>query len=233
MDNWKSKRKAFDRAISDYTAEPANDILKHFPSTRLTKPQMIENDYRNADYRYESNVYEQSKPSGDSSTRSEALSSDYGLVAKQMVTSRVRSRPNELTFAGGVTQDAGAGKIWAGNALSLTRSASTNDLQTQILKITANSSTQYDNYYQRYASEEMTGLETAYNNNKKGTSHNKNDVQAQIMRITKNAGSQVGVRVVPKAIDLSRVDIGNLGLEVQNNRETAGLGLRVGEVLVR
>ncbi|KAL5968054.1 hypothetical protein TSMEX_004201, partial [Taenia solium] len=244
MVDWKSKRKAYDRAIRDYTSEPIDDILKHFPSTRLAKPNAIENDYRSPTDHYETDDYE---PSNKFRNSSETPSSDYGQVAKQMVTSHARSKPSGMKFAGGVIQERAASKVWAGNAMSLKRSASTNDLQTQILRVTMSTSTQCnenagisesDAVYNTESRRQNLGSRGSYVARVKAELDAKSeryqsttDVQAQITRVTKNASSQVGVRVMPKAIDLSRVDIDNLGLEVQNNSESTGLGLRVGQVL--
>ncbi|KAL5107558.1 hypothetical protein TcWFU_003537 [Taenia crassiceps] len=245
MVDWNSKRKAFDRAIRDYTSEPTDDILKHFPSTRLAKPNAIENDYRSPTDHYETDVYE---PSNRFRNSGETPSSDYGQVAKQMVTSHTRSKPSGIKFAGGVFQERASSKVWAGNAMSLKRSASTNDLQTQILRVTISTSTQcnenagvsesdavYDTDKRRQTLLGSHGGSAARVkaelNAKRERYQGATDVQAQIIRVTKNASSQVGVRVMPKSIDLSCVDIDNLGLEVQNNSDTTGLGLRVGQVL--
>ncbi|KAM3179131.1 hypothetical protein ACTXT7_001178 [Hymenolepis weldensis] len=219
MDSWKTKRKAFDRAISDYNTEPMEGILKDFPATPLPKPRMFENDYRQAGDHYETDLYEASS----SETQS---SSDYGQVAKQLVTSHTRPKANEVKFAGGVVQDEkGEGKVWSGKTVCLKRSVSTNDLQTQILRVTMNTGVQYDQEDHKRVFADISELRR--NDQMISTS----DVQAQILKVTRNATSQVGVRVTPKAIDLSRVDIENLGLEVQNSKETEGLGFRVGEVL--
>ncbi|KAM7541808.1 hypothetical protein Aperf_G00000014224 [Anoplocephala perfoliata] len=215
MNTWKTKRKAFDRAITDYTSEPVDDILKHFPTTRLSKPRISENNYRSVGDPSEADFYESSDAA--------LSSSDYGQIAKQMVTTRTRPKANGLKFAG---------------AASLKRSASTNDLQTQILPVTVTTGTQFDpeddqlvfaNLSESSAVEERRKilLGSSRQQNVKSTS----DVQAQILRVNKNVTCQVGVRVLPKAIDLSHVGIKNLGLEVQNSKESEGLGLRVGELL--
>ncbi|VDM18789.1 unnamed protein product [Hydatigera taeniaeformis] len=248
MAEWKSKRRAFDRSIADYTSEPVDDILKHFPSTRLTKPNVVGNDYRSSADHYETDVYEPSNKFRNPQNRSDTPSSDYGQVAKQMVTSHTRSKPSGMKFAGGVIQESATSRVWAGNAMSLRRSASTNDLQTQILRVTISASTQCDETGSTFESDTFYDANArrqtllsghgssvarvkAELNTKGERNQNTTDVQAQIIRVTKNASSQVGVRVMPKAIDLSRVDIDNLGLEVQNSSELTGLGLRVGQVL--
>lgn len=245
MVDWKSKRGAFDRAIRDYTSEPMSGILKHFPSTRLVRPNAIENNYRSPTDHYETDAYE---PSNKFRNSSETSSSEYGQVARQMVTSHARSKPSGITFVGGVVQERADSKIWAGNAMSLKRSASTNDLQTQILRVTMSASTQCNENTGVSESDTVCDTDARRQNllgshdssiarvktelNAKSERYqNTADVQAQIIRVMKNASSQVGVRVMPKAIDLSRVDIDNLGLEVRNNNESTGLGLRVGQVL--
>ncbi|KAH9280998.1 hypothetical protein ECG_06496 [Echinococcus granulosus] len=248
MADWKSKRKAFDRIISDYTSEPIDDILKHFPSTRLAKPNVIENDYRSSTDRDETDTYEPSNKVRNAKISSESSSLDYGQVAKQMVTSHARSKPSGMKFAGVVTQERTDSKIPTDNSMRLKRSASTNDLQTQIFRVTTSTSAQCDgnagisesNVVYNTEARRQTLLGSHSNsvarlkaelNTKNEKYQNTTDVQAQIIRVTKNAASQVGVRVMPKAIDLSRVDIDNLGLEVQNSSELTGLGLRVGQVL--
>lgn len=219
MDSWKTKRKAFDRAINDYNTEPMENILKDFPATPLLKPRVFENDYRQAGDHYETDLYE--APSSETQS-----SSDYGQVAKQLVTSHTRPKANEIKFASGVVQDEkGGGKVWSGKTVCLKRSVSTNDLQTQILRVTMNTGVQYDQEDHKLVFADISELRR--NDQMISTS----DVQAQILKVTRNATSQVGVRVTPKAIDLSRVDIENLGLEVQNSKETEELGFRVGEVL--
>ncbi|VDD75771.1 unnamed protein product [Mesocestoides corti] len=247
--SFRHKRKAIDRTISEYTSEPVDDLLKYFPSTPLTKPFVIENDYRGVGDRDESDAYE---PSGKSRLQPVSIENppdDYGNVARQMVAPHSRPKVKGVTFSGGVVDDRGGGTTWAGTATNLKRSASTNDLQTQIRKITVSASTQYESI--DHDREWANGLEDATSKRRPITSMHDNrlvladaeisykkdryqktsDVQAQIRGITKNSGVQVGVRVVPKAIDLTQVEIGNLGLEVQDNREAAGLGLRVGQVL--
>nr|CDS31384.2 microtubule actin cross linking factor 1 [Hymenolepis microstoma] len=219
MISWKTKRQAYDRAIGDYNLEPMEDIMKSFPSTPFAKLRVVENDYGSGGNQYEMNLDEASS----SETQS---SSYYGKVAKQIVTSHNRSKANGVTFVGEVVKDGeGGGKVWSGNAAILKRSASTNDLQTQILRVTMNTGVQYNQEDHRLAFADISELR------KNDQTISTADVQSQILRVTRNATSQVGVRVTPKAIDLSRVDIGNLGLEVLNNKETEGLGFRVGEVL--
>ncbi|VDO16050.1 unnamed protein product, partial [Rodentolepis nana] len=218
MTSWKTKRQAFDRAIGDYSMEPLEDIMKNFPSTPFSKLRVVENDYRSGGDHYEMNL--------DDASSSETQSSYYGKVAKQIVTSNARSKANGVTFVGEVIKDGqGGGKVWSGNASILKRSASTNDLQTQILRVTMNTGVQYDQEDHKLVFDNISELR------KIDQPISTADVQSQILRVTRNATSQVGVRVAPQAIDLSRVDIGNLGLEVMNNKETEGLGFRVGEVL--
>ncbi|BHF67483.1 hypothetical protein SprV_0301050900 [Sparganum proliferum] len=120
----------------------------------------------------------------------------------------------------------------------LKRSVSTSDLQTQILSVKNNSSTQYEPAYEGEGSLRLNegGFSTArrfksggqeYTSQRRKTS----DVQAQICKNVRDRGSQVGVVVIPTEIDISRVELDNLGLEVQPSKEAAVLGLRVGTLL--
>lgn len=201
VQNWKTKRKVYDRTLNDFTSGPPGDLLKHFPQTPLMKPRATGNDYKNAGNfeSSESEIYE--------TTGRQKHETEYGTVAKQTVLPSGRKQSTGVTFASDVKGDKGK-RIFSGNATLLKKSASMSDLQTQISDVP----------------------QRVWNGGISCTSRT-SDAQAQIFQVNKDAGCQVGVRVIPKAIDLSRVEVGNLGLEVQNRRETSNLGLRVGQVL--
>ncbi|VDL99670.1 unnamed protein product [Schistocephalus solidus] len=125
------------------------------------------------------------------------------------------------------------------NMLANVRSVSTSDLQTQILLVKNNSSTQYEPTRDGEGSlrwnkgDFSTTRPRLKSGNQEyfGQRPKTADVQAQICKNVRDRGSQVGVIVIPTEIDISRVELDNLGLEVQPSRESAALGLRVGTVL--
>ncbi|VDO11979.1 unnamed protein product [Rodentolepis nana] len=207
------------KEISRMDMKPLEDVIKNFPSTSFSKLRVVENDYRSGGDHYEMNL-------DDTLSSDTQSSSYYGKVAKQIVTSYARSKANGVTFVGEVIKDGeGGGKVWSGNVSILKRSASTNDLQTQILRLIMNTGVQYDQEDYKLVFDNISELR------KIEPTISTADVQYQLLRVIRNATSQVGVRVGPQAIDLSCVDIGKLGLEVMNNKETEGLDFRVGEVL--
>nr|CDS31376.1 hypothetical protein HmN_000352100 [Hymenolepis microstoma] len=127
-------------------------------------------------------------------------SSYYGKVSKHIDTSHTRSKANGATFVGEVVKDGeDEGKVWGGNAAILKRSANTNDLRSQILHVTMSREVQYVQENHNLVFVDISELRI---NDQARTA----DVQPQILRLSSNAISQVGVRVTPKAIDLSRAE---------------------------
>nr|CDS27124.1 hypothetical protein HmN_000723200 [Hymenolepis microstoma] len=137
----------------------------------------------------------------DEASSSETQSSSYyGKVSEHIDTSHTWSKANGATFVGEVVKDEeGEGKMWSGNAAILKRSASTNDLQSQILHVTMSREVQYVQENHNLVFVDISVLRI---NDQARTA----DVQPQVLRLSRNAISQVGVRVTLKAIDLSRTE---------------------------